>query len=58
MEDSTYTRQPKPVVEGAGDGDGESLAIRPRSSYDEQIRLAPYPFSHDSSANDRSRITV
>lgn len=40
MEDSTYTRQPKPVAEGTGDGD------------------APYPFSHDSGANDKSRITV
>lgn len=58
MEDTTYSRQPKPVTEGTGDGDGESLAIRPRSSYDEQIRLAPYPFANDSGANDRSRIKV
>lgn len=53
-------RQPKSAAGGNGDGDGESFTIRPRTSYDEEIRLAPYPFSSDSgaSANNSSRINV
>lgn len=47
VEGSTYPRQPVKSTVG-GSGDGESHAIRPRSSYDEEIRLAPYPIGSES----------
>ncbi|KAI6141602.1 DUF300-domain-containing protein [Pisolithus tinctorius] len=51
VEGSTYPRQPRKSTAGGG-GDGESRAIRPRSSYDEEVRLAPYPISSDSNLSD------
>ncbi|KAL4064689.1 organic solute transporter Ostalpha-domain-containing protein [Scleroderma yunnanense] len=51
VEGSTDMRQTQPLVGDSAGGDGESLAICPRSSLGEEIRLAPYPFAGDSHVN-------
>ncbi|KAI6014358.1 DUF300-domain-containing protein [Pisolithus marmoratus] len=49
VEGSTYPREPRKPTAGGG---GESHAMRPRSSYDEEVRLAPYPIGSDPNLSD------